>query len=133
MSHDVVYDLLPDEKVHIINIDHHHDYGYRDDKAEEKVTCANWVKKAVEANKIYDYLWVNNETSEFPPEERGIKLNTQILKEFDLYDLQVDKLIICLSPEWIPFHIRPLFDLWIELYQQYYNVTTQIITRDKEE
>lgn len=126
-SHDMAYELLKDyDNIELINIDHHHDYGY--DKGDNsKVTCANWVKYLAQENHLASYLWVNNESSDVHP---NATIDSQCLKKTNLSTLNPDILIICLSPEWVPPHIRPLFDLWTDFYEQQYKQKCILLERE---
>ena len=50
----------------------------------------------------------------------------KLLSEYDLSTIHPDMIIICFSPEWIPEHIRPLFDVWIKIYETYFDTSIEI-------
>lgn len=126
-SHDMAYELLKDyNDIGLINIDHHHDYGY-DRGDNDKVTCANWVKYLAQENHLTSYLWINNESSNIHPDAI---IESECLKKINLFNLKPDVLIICLSPEWVPPHIRPLFDIWTVLYEQCYKQKCILLERE---
>lgn len=126
-SHNMAYELLKDyNNIELINIDHHHDYGY--DKGDNsKVTCANWVKFLDQEKHLVSYLWVNNESSDT---YQNASIKSECLKKITLSNLKPDILIICLSPEWVPPRIQPLFDIWVFLYEQIYKQKCILLERE---
>lgn len=108
-----------DEPIELINIDHHHDIEYNSLEANstENEHDGNWVKTYYQKGKIGKYYWIKNvnstpiniEQSEKFPHE-SFYFSEEIL---ELY--HPDRLIICLSPEWVPPMYHPLFSLWREL------------------
>lgn len=129
-SHDKVASLLSkNEKYDIINIDHHHDISYSAEEAP--LECGNWVEYLYKQNCINSYTWIHNPNSCFPmPNKIKTKVNFnyshQNFNEFDLNSLKPDLIIICLSPEWVPPHIVPLFQIWMDMASYWYNQKFEI-------
>ena len=127
-SHEHVMNFIPegDEELSIINIDHHHDISYNDKDSTETIetlNCGNWVKYIAEHKNLARYIWLNNTNSTEPHEATKSILSTSCaLQNYYLTTLSApDILIICLSEEWVPPTIRPLFFLWMDLLNGYYN------------
>ncbi len=115
--------LEKNKKYNIINIDHHHDYGYENNRSN--LYCGNWVLKMEEKNLLNSYLWIGNSTSGLMPKGKKKFIN---FYDCDLNSLQIpDKLIICASFQWIPEQFHPLFYLWLQLYNLYYGSVTKNI------
>lgn len=115
--------LEKNKKYNIINIDHHHDYGYN--KNSPELYCGNWVLKMEEENLLNSYLWIGDPSSVVIPEKKDEFIN---FYDYDLNLLQIpDKLIICASFQWIPEQFHPLFYLWLQLYNLYYGSITKDI------
>lgn len=117
-DHDQVYDYIkPEETYNIFNIDHHHDCGYP--SANPELYCGNWVLKIKENKQLNDYIWITDEFSGDIPENMGEKI---MLDDFDLYSMpNPDIFVICLSQAWVPSQFFPLFDLWVDFYNVYFN------------
>ena len=105
-----------DEPIELVNIDHHHDIDYFG-KDTEEVLDGNWVKYYFDNNKISKYCWINNVNSDPPTDEVISKYPHEhfYFSQEILDELHPDKLILCLSPEWVPSIYHPLFSLWREL------------------
>lgn len=118
-NHDRLLNYLPNhETFNLINIDHHHDLGYDDDNEDvSEITCANWVYKLYEWNKIDTYTWINNFNSKFPKNEKLKLINYDL--ELEYYDINlipdINYVFICLSSPWIPPYYIPLFTTWVRL------------------
>lgn len=116
-SHDDIINFLQlkeGQKIHLFNVDHHHDLGYEDNANSPyyRVNCANWVSDLNRNNHLASYCWVNNETSQNPDEEQ-IQVLPEYLTSKDIYILKripFDKVFIATSPDWIPGDYHPL--LW---------------------
>lgn len=114
-SHEMINNYIQGEDITLYNIDHHHDLGYKEDNTI--INCGNWALHLLKDKKIDKYIWINNQNSNKNLLE-DIKFETQLLKEFNLNSLKPDKIIICLSPEWIPSQFHSLYYLWIDLVSQ---------------
>lgn len=129
-SHDSLINYISSEEDIVINIDHHHDLGYPDPKNEApKIHCGNWAQYLLENNLIKDYIWIKNENSN-PIKEFNQKIKEYNFKNYQLDNLKADKIIICLSPEWIPTQYHPLFFSWIDIMNEYYNTIYQIVEKE---
>ena len=121
LHHHQILDFIdPSEQVIIVNIDHHHDYGYAQEDGkvlEQYPTVANWVRCLHKENRLEKYIWVGNLNSD------GINLVQKSLQDkFNFYTelscidtMHYDEIIICFSQEWIPPNIRPLYFVLKEL------------------
>lgn len=128
-NHHQVYKYLDDNyKYNVYNIDHHHDYGYHkeEETSSNPLYCGNWVLKMEEDNFLNNYTWIANYTSSpFPSNDQ---LKKVILEQFDFSSLPIpDLLIICLSKEWVPEQFIPLFHLWLNCYNLYFNTEEDLI------
>ena len=126
MNHmDILNFINEDDKVTIMNIDHHHDLGYPG-LGNESVNCGNWLDFLFEEKCCEGLTWIQNSTSSPPPP----KYKTHpMIQEFEfpeidlIYELiKPDMIVICGSFEWIPTQFQPLFYLWRDIIsniQQY--------------
>ncbi len=108
-AHHEIYEHI-EEGATVINIDHHHDFGY-DQQASVKGALdnrpreGNWVLAAAIHKKIKGYIWVKNYNSMVLPDEitdwmRKLEI-LQIRNRIDEVDLtDIDKLVICESAEY---------------------------------
>ena len=119
-SHGQILDYINSQDV-IINIDHHHDLGYPTDTKQNQIHCGNWAGYLLENNLISDYIWIKNENSnQNKLYENDIKQYN--FSNYDLDKLVADKIICCLSPEWVPPQYRVLFFIWMDMLNEYYGV-----------
>ena len=125
LNHDEVFDVLKKydctEEVIIVNVDHHHDFGYPTKDSPEPfskyLTVANWVHCLHNEKRLAHYTWVGNNNSE------GMSMVAEKLQEkFSFYTdlrkidhLRYDDVIVCFSQEWIPPNVRPMFYVLKEL------------------
>lgn len=134
-EHHSLIKLVEDMKdITLINIDHHHDIGYNRVLPTTKILrpeCGNWVKYLSDKGLIKSYIWVNNENSDMPTgglSKMYLEDEFSIKDGFDISGLeQVDKLIICNSPQWIPPNVQGLFMTWIGLAEEFYDTSFKII------
>lgn len=127
-SHEEIIKLVEkDEPFHLLNIDHHHDLGYENVRPNTKIFrpgCGDWAKYLIDNKKILSYAWAHNNNSDFPSTSMMSYINEHyILYDFNLdrIPVQIDKLIICNSPQWIPNNIQPLFYTWESICEEWYN------------
>lgn len=128
-NHGAINKYLPKEKVNIYNIDHHHDCGYGEKtKIREELNCGNWVYDIARHNFLNTYTWIKNVSSSQEKEKYEGLINHQFdLVNYELENLpKPDLLILCLSEPWTPPEYRPLFYLWKELLEQYYQTSFTI-------
>ncbi len=121
---DIKYMLQNDMDLVVYNIDHHHDLNYKEEDDLIKCpicSCANWAKYFLENGNISRYIWIKNSNS-IPKKDLykftwGEKIETRDLIKIDSLVTslpKIDKLFICLSPEWVPKKYHSLFYLMID-------------------
>lgn len=121
-EHQQIIKLLDEkEKIELINIDHHHDLGY--EGLSKKIifpNCGNWVKYLIDKDLVESYIWVHNDNSDFP--NNKIFINEEYnINDFDFSRLiNIDKLIICNSPQWVPPNFQALFTSWIGIVENFF-------------
>lgn len=127
-THEDIKNVLKDlNNVHIYNIDHHHDLGYPQEgktPSEEHCSCANWGEYYFNKGIITEFTWLNNTNSgPVPPAwENDNRVTTCLYQETELDDLpKMDKLFLCLSPEWTPSMYHPLFYTILDLMNEQKN------------
>lgn len=126
-NHEEIIDLI-DEDSNIFNIDHHHDLGYQRELKEEDINgigCANWGYYGFKNKLIKNYIWIHDTNSQ-------MIINEELFNRYNIYtinfddlnlneiDLSFDKIILCLSPNWIPPKFRDYFYLWRDIVNSYY-------------
>lgn len=112
----------------LYNIDHHHDLGYNITASTKifKPDCGNWVKYLMDKQKVKKYIWIHNDNSNMPSSTlfEMKYINTKIeLSNFSPLEYlteNMDELIICNSPQWIPNSLQPLFMTWMTICEEYY-------------
>ena len=117
------------DKYIIINIDHHHDWCYKDSEFNnniDKVNCGNWVKYLSDINCLEEYIWIKNKNS-------SDLINQQQI--FKIYDIEscsllnfsnIDEIYISLSPEFVPPYYYPLFYTLMDTANAIYNTHYEI-------
>lgn len=117
--HDIIQFLNPNERYSVVNIDHHHDLGYPNkDHPEQsnRLNCGNWVKYVPN---LQQYFWIKN-TNSIPKEDEFI--STANIMEYELNNLTTpDQIFICFSIPWVPPCNQPLFYLWLDILNKFYN------------
>lgn len=120
----IISELNTQNKIELFNLDFHHDLGYGPIPQKELLNCGNWVYKLMLEDKLESYTWLNTKDSILPNHNSfNFKYNIYDIKreDFILRELQdIDILIICLSPEWIPPYYQSLFYLWMDLVSDHY-------------
>jgi len=98
----------------LTNIDFHHDIWYNKESteryADEEYTCANWVGYLGYKKLLNTYYWIkagNSQPFQGNFEVPWEKDNTDRIPYLGLFD----KVIICFSPNWVPYKYRHLYDL----------------------
>ena len=125
-NHEFITTLIS-EPVNIINIDHHHDIGYRIEDWTAplpSLECGNWIKWLKDNQLLNAYTWVRDLTSysyqnEVPKEYWP---QQELVLPFDLQNIvinydEIDKVVICSSFNWVPPKFNELYYLWIDIYQ----------------
>lgn len=118
-EHHKAVKLIPEGKVILYNVDHHHDLSYDEiSNLKSKPNCGNWIKYLWEQRKIKEYHWIHNVNSELPYRQKDKKIITKDYKindiNFELF-AEVNKVILCNSPQWIPVEYQSLFYLWRDM------------------
>ena len=114
-SHERIIKHIPEDgNTFLFNIDHHHDLGYddknKDIEDENEVNCGNWGRYLLNKNLLQAFIWIGNKEIN----KSGTNITAyNYINSFNLNNLYADKIIICLSPEWVPEHYHPLFFNWI--------------------
>lgn len=66
-SHERIVNYIDNPDDIVINIDHHHDLGYKFLENtcldESKIDCGNWAEYLLSNKLIKKYIWINNENS----------------------------------------------------------------------
>lgn len=124
-NHEDIKNVLGDcDNVNMFSIDHHHDLGYpnpeKDEEEETKCHCANWGDYFLSNKTINSFTWLKNANSEeHPIYKNDLRVKMINLADFDLKQLpKMDKLFICLSPEWVAPMYYPLFYAMLDLINQ---------------
>lgn len=117
---DIKYMLKECSDAHVYSIDHHHDLGYALPQGvpeEDICTCANWGDYFFKHGNISHFTWIKNTNSDMTQKYEDDPRVTLIeLNDFDLHELpKIDKLFLCLSPEWVSPNYTPLFYLILDL------------------
>lgn len=118
-SHREIYDYILGNKrshdlVNLIHIDHHHDFYIA---GGNEVTCANWFFHLYNNYHTQKVMWVRNKDSEmksligdFPLSSTTNIRNLKRLIETVFDNKDIIYPFICLSPEWVPYHLWSYFD-----------------------
>lgn len=133
-SHEMAAKLLEgNTDVKLTNIDHHHDVGYEGIHSKTKLRfphTGDWVKYCKDNGIVSSYLWIGNPNSIYPKDELEHYIDQSVeLSQIDLltFSEEVDMLIICNSPEWIPSMYQPLWDVWVGIAEEWYGVEFQLL------
>jgi hypothetical protein len=112
---DIKYILNDCENAHVYNIDHHHDLGYPTENPVDNdyLDCSNWADYFIKRGNIVQYVWLKNKNSIDHPFYNVTSFNFNTLNLRALPPM--DKVFICLSPEWIPKNIYPLFYMILDI------------------
>ena len=78
--------------------------------SKEHLGCGNWGEYLLDNKLVKKYTWICNTNSN---QYHEYNCSYNYIDTMDLSNLQADKIIICLSPEWIPPQYRPLFYTWM--------------------
>lgn len=124
-SHEQILNEISN-KCNLINIDHHHDLGYGISQWKDKIiACGNWAYWAIQKDLIKSYIWLHDPMStkisideNYSISEKA-SISTNIIMEMKLNEFIIpSKIIICSSYSWIPIHIRPLYELWEQIFKK---------------
>lgn len=107
-----------------------HFIAYTDKDIENKIedlNCGNWVKYLSEEGKLENYVWIRNEDSTNYPEDRKFNFSSTPIIECNLETIDTpDELFICLSPQWIPPHLRCLFYIIVDIFNSIYDTEFKV-------
>ena len=78
-------------------------------KDKDEVNCGNWCNYLITNNLIHSYLWIGDKSSN----KWNCDYPYHHIKHMNLFNLKADKIIICLSPEYVPEKYWPLFYIWM--------------------
>lgn len=113
----------------IVNIDHHHDLGYKNTINEflhNNVSCANWVYYLLKTGYTSSYCWLHNSNSELPSLDENFNYVHYIFNEqTEINSLLKDCNIIVFisSSPWIPPQYNNyIINLQSILYNTFNNV-----------
>lgn len=139
VSHEMIATYVDeniDDTISLINIDHHHDIAYVDKDVENKIeylNCGNWVKYLSEKGKLENYVWIKNEDSTDYTEDIKFNFSSIPIIECNLETIDTpDELFICLSPQWIPPHLRCLFYIIVDIFNSIYDTEFKIQGDEKD-
>lgn len=132
-NHKMIIDFLSNvDIIDIINIDHHHDLGYRLEE-NEKDNCANWAKQLLKSGKMRNYIWAKNVNSQLPVDsiKKELESYNYTIADFNelkdkIADMKFDKIFLCMSPEWVPPYYQQLFYGILDLLNQKLNCHLEI-------
>ena len=116
-----VYQRIGGGPLEIVNIDHHHDKGYKctdeEEFKERPYDCTNWMHYLMKYYQVDKYTWVRNKNSEMEI-YHDLPANHEYITLTELKDLNAndhyDLIFICTSYDWVPLKYRPLFSILTE-------------------
>lgn len=109
-------DIVPfiTEKCDLVNIDFHHDIYYQKEStehyADNKWTCADWVGYLGYKDLLNTYYWIKAGNSQQFAGEFNVPWEKDNVEKIPFLG-SFDKVIICFSPNWVPYKYRHLYDL----------------------
>lgn len=138
-EHDeILYQLRHENKLDIINIDHHDDiFGedfdgeleleYRGLRDNNRVNEGNWVAWLKLKDKLKSYTWIHNENSRNLMQHNkanvdllGADIYSCLLKqEYKFEDYNFDYIFVCLSPQYMPKAHWHYFTMFIMAYETF--------------
>lgn len=116
-----------ENKYNITNIDFHHDLMYRKlDKSAitrfDKYNCSDWLGYLYLKKKAQSITWVKAPNSIPYCNDFGEIKDLEILPKSEIGILnktnKFDYVFLCLSPQWVPYKFKHLYDLIIELFKE---------------
>ena len=115
---DILKYLPKDKEFNLYNLDHHHDMGY-EEKRSVRPQCGNWVCHAYDKYPMKKYYWVTDDLGVEPDSDTVKKYPVQRLRanpfSFKTILPETEKVIVCLSPTWVPMQFHPFYHLWRDL------------------
>ena len=114
-----------DDSIHMFNLDFHHDIFYDDGapvrlKHFNQYGCADWAGYLMSEKTIETYTWIKAPNSDIFPEVLLEKVDfdaqnfyVKTLREFGeiLETIEFDIIVLCLSPQWVPYQYHHLYDI----------------------
>ena len=116
IDHEEILRYLPkDEEFNLYNIDHHHDMGY-EEKIGVRPQCGDWVCHAYDKYPMKKYYWVSDDLGVEPDTDK-YEVQRLRVNSFSYHNIlpETSKVIVCLSPTWVPSQFYPLYDLLHDL------------------
>lgn len=116
IDHEEILQYLPkDKEFNLYNIDHHHDMGY-EEKIGVRPQCGDWVCHAYDKYPMKKYYWVSDDLGVEPDTEK-YEVQRLRVNSFSYHNIlpETSKVIVCLSPTWVPSQFYPLYDLLHDL------------------
>lgn len=116
INHEEILQYLPkDEEFNLYNIDHHHDMGY-EEKIGVRPQCGDWVCHAYDKYPMKKYYWVSDDLGVEPDTDK-YEVQRLRVNSFSYHNIlpETSKVIVCLSPTWVPSQFYPLYDLLHDL------------------
>ena len=116
INHEEILQYLPkDEEFNLYNIDHHHDMGY-EEKIGVRPQCGDWVCHAYDKYPMKKYYWVSDDLG-IDPDTDKYEVQRLRVNSFSYYNIlpETSKVIVCLSPTWVPSQFYPFYDLLHDL------------------
>lgn len=119
----------------IVNVDHHHDTGYGAGATiaskVRRPESGNWVKYLKEQGKLKKYTWIHDAKAVAPTKYMA---KAFIDEDIDLEIFQgpvtADKLVICMSRQWIPHHYLHLYYAWMGICEEYFGKNFDFVEVD---
>ena len=116
IDHEEILQYLPkDKEFNLYNIDHHHDMGY-EEKIGVRPQCGDWVCHAYDKYPMKKYYWVSDDLGVEPDTDK-YEVQRLRVNSFSYHNIlpETSKVIVCLSPTWVPSQFYPLYDLLHDL------------------
>ena len=116
IDHEEILQYLPkDKEFNLYNIDHHHDMGY-EEKIGVRPQCGDWVCHAYDKYPMKKYYWVSDDLGVEPDTDK-YEVQRLRVNSFSYHNIlpETFKVIVCLSPTWVPSQFYPLYDLLHDL------------------
>ena len=109
-EHQFHYPYVPSNTI-LVNIDEHHDMGYKDFQYQNMdrglMDEASWVLALIRYKKIKGYIWVSNYESEFSisleanlAKIRQLPIFKRYFELKDISDITYSKILVCESNDW---------------------------------
>lgn len=107
-----VLECLPNP-LDVYNIDFHHDM-YTFYTGGDNYNCSTWARRLLEDRPDTKYTWIRRKDSDTRVLGGEVECEHTTRLHNLLSVLEVDYVFICMSPEWTPPHLEPLYKDMIE-------------------